>query len=161
MYLFAINVSAQVHDSIMVRPLQSVNISLAGDASLISVNYEKLFSISERFIIATKIGLGYNEEFNICFGSCPSDEGFITIPHHVTANLGAKRNFFEFGLGGTMMTGNTARNYFFYPIVGYRFLPLRSNRLNFRIYAQIPITGLSDTDGIPFSPLGMSLGFTF
>ena len=88
----------------------------------------------------------------------------MTIPHHVTANLGTSKSFFEFGIGGTMLVGETKVPYIFYPILGYRFLPLYSNKLNFRIYFQPPVQFADGPTGHPEIPLvigGMSVGFSF
>jgi len=144
------------------RPLNSIQINLLGDASIISINYDKQFLISPTFILSSKLGLGYNEEFQLCiFGPCSSPpEKYLTIPHHITGNVGKGRHFFEFGLGGTIIIRDTNQNYFLYPIVGYRILPLNSNKVNFRVFGQIPFTGL-ETEDIIFIPFGLSLGISF
>jgi hypothetical protein len=141
---------------IETRPLNSFNINLLGDASLISFNFERQYLISSTFILTSKIGLGYNKEFLI-FGS--NQEHYLTIPHHITGNIGKGKHFFEFGLGGTIISGNTTQPYLLYPIVGYRILPLKSNEINFRIFGQIPFFETHAT--IPFIPLGLSLGISF
>jgi hypothetical protein len=136
------------------RPINNVSVNFLGDASIISFNYERQILITENYIGSSKIGLGYNEEFCLF---CSSAEQYITIPHHLTANLGANRHFFEIGFGGTYFYGNTTRPYVFYPIVGYRLLPLKSNKISFRIFGQYP---LAETD-IIFIPVGLNLGFSF
>lgn len=143
------------------RPLNSIQINLLGDASIISINYDKQFLISSTFVLSGKLGLGYNQEFELCFtGSCPSPKNFTTIPHHITGNIGKGRHFFEFGIGGTVIVGNTKQIYFLYPMVGYRILPLNAGKLNFRIFGQIPFSGLG-ADDILFVPFGLSLGRSF
>lgn len=139
------------------RPLNSIYLNLLGDASAISVNYERIFLIDPNFILTCKLGLGCNEEFNILG---PSEQQYLTIPHHITGNLGKGRHFFEFGIGGTIISGNTRQPYILYPIVGYRILPLKSDKFNFRVFGQIPFTGL-ETDVIIFIPLGLSFGVSF
>jgi len=144
------------------RPFNSIDLNLLGDASIISINYDRQFLVSPSFILSGKIGLGYNQEFQLCvFGPCSSPpHKYLTITHHITGNFGKGRHFFEFGLGGTIIIGNTTQPYLLYPIIGYRFLPLRSDKLNFRIFGQIPLTGL-ETDDIMFLPFGLSLGISF
>ncbi|SIN65308.1 hypothetical protein [Algoriphagus halophilus] len=94
------------------------------------------------------------------FGPCsPGDEKYVTILYHITGNLGKSRHFFEFGLGGTIIGGNTTQPYLFYPIVGYRILPLKSKRLNFRVFGLIPFSGRI-TDDILFMPFGLNLGIS-
>ena len=149
------------YDSTYARPVNSINLSFLGDASLISINYERRFLVSHKFILSSKLGFGFNRELRICpFGPCPPTETYATIPHHITGNLGNGPHFFEFGLGGTIITGNKTQPYLLYPIVGYRILPLSSDKVNFRVFAQIPFSGL-ETDDITFVPLGLSVGVSF
>lgn len=144
------------------RPLNSISLNLLGDASIISLNYERQFLVSPTFILSSKLGFGYNEEFQLCIsGPCSSaPEMYLTVPHHITVNIGKGRHFFEFGLGGTIINGNTTQPYLLYPIVGYRILPLRSNKINIRIFGLLPFSGL-ETDDILFIPFGLSIGESF
>lgn len=149
------------NDSNHIRPGNGIYLNLLGDASLISINYEKLFFVSSNFIVTGKSGLGYNEKFQICFGGpCWEPKRYVTVPHHITGNIGEGRNFLEFGLGGTIIGGNTSQHYLLYPIVGYRLVPLKANKLNFRIFGQIPFSGL-ETEDVIFVPIGGSLGLSF
>ena len=147
------------------RPLNNISLSFLGDASKVSINYEKQFLVAESFILTTKFGLGYNHEFRIClFGPCSSPlKYYLTIPHHFTANLGKRRSFFEFGLGGTRLYGETNDPYILYPIIGYRFLPLQSNKINFRLYFLTPPfeDGPLGHPDIYFYIVGGSLGISF
>ncbi len=142
------------------RPVNNINMTLLGDASIISGSYERLFLTGSAFIIAGKLGFGYTEEFRIClFGSCSSPKGkFLTIPHHITGNLGKSRHFLEFGLGGTIIAGSS-QGYLPYPMVGYRLLPLKSKRINLRILVQYPL--VRSIDDVLFIPLGISAGISF
>jgi len=147
-------------DTVGSRPLESYYINFLGYASLISLNYEKIF-VREDLLVSSKIGLGYNQEFQLCiFKDCSAPENYLTIPHHITGILGKGKHFFELGLGGTIIIGSTRQPYLFYPIAGYRFLPLESNNFNFRIFGQIPFTGM-DTRDILFIPCGLSVGISF
>lgn len=140
------------------RPVNNLNLTFLGNASLISLNYEYLHFAKPNFFMAYNLGLGYDESLNLCFwGTCSSPSSYLTLPHYVTGNIGKGRNFFEFGLGGTVILGDAQQNYYFYPIVGYRLLPLRTNKLYFRVFGQIPVTGLENMDAI-FFPFGLSLG---
>lgn len=150
-------------ESELRRPLNSTYINLLGDASLISVNYERLYFLSSNFMLTGKLGLGYNEESS--FGG-DVVERFITIPHHITGNFGKGRHFFEFGVGGTVMNDGkeenfygTDVNYLLYPIVGYRISPLNSGKVNFRIFGHIPTQTTNKFNN--FIPFGFSLGASF
>jgi hypothetical protein len=149
------------NDSINIRPLNGINLNLLGDASWFSINYERLFSISPSFIITGKIGLGYNREFAPYYAASK----YFTIPHHITGNLGKGRHLFEFGLGGTIINENSDHylDYIFYPIIGYRFLPLKSNHINFRLFSNIPYWAFSGRElgYIIFIPFGLSIGISF
>lgn len=135
-------------------------LSLLGDGSLFALNYERFFEIKSNLFLAGKIGIGHNEEFRICIGPCSPSEKFLTIPHQVTANFGSRKNFFEVGLGGTVITGETKENYFLYPIISFRRESLKPKRFNLRIFASVPFTGL-DTRDILFWPVGISFGRNF
>lgn len=158
--LVSVTAFGQSNDALVdTRPLNSVSINLFGDASLISLNYERQFVISPSFILTGKFGLGYNEAFRLCFGPCVGpDEKFFTVPHHITGNFGKGKHFFEFGLGGTFLSGDPNKFYLLYPMAGYRLLPLKSKKVNFRIYGQLPI---EEAQIILFSPFGISLGISF
>ncbi len=108
------------------RPTNIISLNLFGDASMVSINYEKLFIIKPTIILSGKIGFGYNEEFQLCvFGPCSSPpDQYFTITNHITGDIGKRKLFFEFGLGGTILLGNTTQEYSFYPMVGFRLLPL-------------------------------------
>jgi hypothetical protein len=144
-------------EAIDPRPLRNLNLNIWGDASLISLNFERQYIIEEGLILSGKIGLGYNQELS--FFSNSTDQ-FFTIPHHITMNGGEGRHFVELGLGGTLIGGANSQPYLFYPILGYRFLPLRSKKMNFRIFGHIPFTGL-DTEEIYFVPFGINVGYSF
>jgi hypothetical protein len=143
------------------RPLNSLYLNLFGDASLVSINYDRLFIISSAFRLSSKIGMGFNEEFQICFfGPCSPPEQYFTLPHHITGNFGKGRILFELGLGGTKIIGTRTQTYILYPIIGYRIMPLTPGKLNFRMYGQLPFSGIVRED-IVFIPVGLSIGFSF
>ncbi len=168
---------------IKTRPLNNINLNLLGDASLISVNYERLFLVSPIFLLSSKSGLGYNIEF-LVYGDKP--EQYLTMPLHITGNLGKGMHFIEFGLGATAIIGVISETLFFYsigpfhklglgnsafsepntqpyilyPIIGYRIIPLRSLGINFRGFLQIPFTGF-DAVNILFIPFGVNFGVSF
>jgi hypothetical protein len=144
------------------RPSNNIHINILGDASWISINYERRFLVRAAYFFTAKLGYGYNEEFQICIwdNACSSNHTYITVPHHITVNVGNGRHFLEAGIGGTAILGNTDQNYLIYPILGYRLHPLRKNKINFRIYGEVPFSGLL-TEDILFIPFGMSLGFCF
>jgi len=144
------------------RPTNNIYLNLLGDASLISINYERLFLVSPKFTVSSKLGVGYNQEFQLCFGSClASPKNYFTLPHHVTGNFGKGKHLFELGLGGTFISGDTPQPYSLYPIVGYRIQPLMPDRLTFRIFAQIPLLHPAAMEDILFSPIGLSVGVSF
>ncbi len=135
-------------------PKNYIYFNLLGDASITSFSYERLLLISPGLKLAGKSGIGLNQELNIMGGSANL---FATIPHHITSNFGKSKHHLEIGLGGTAIFGKTNEPYLLYPIVGYRFMPLRENKINFRIYVSYPFSGL-ETDVIFFIPLGLSIG---
>lgn len=156
--LFAQN-QVEIKDT---RPLFNISLNLLGDASIGSINFERQFLLSPTFILSSKLGLGYNEEFQLNIeGSNSSPKAkYLTIPLHVTGNVGKGKHFFEFGLGGTIINGNTTEHYSLYPTAGYRILPLKSGKISFRAFLQLPVSGL-DSDDIWFIPFGVNFGVSF
>ena len=151
---------SQIDDK--TRPSNNININLIGDASIISINYEKHFFIFKNILITSKLGLGYNYALNFCNDiDCFSRINAITIPHHITVNIGKESHFFECGLGGTKIINSKASHpYVIYPIIGYRYLPLVSNDFNFSFYFQYIFHNLDD-DNFTMYPIGLSIGYSF
>jgi len=143
------------------RPENNMYVNLFGDATIISINYERLSFRSSNFFLTAKVGIGYNEEEQWCiFGGCDPPEKYLTIPHHISGNYGKGRHFFEFGVGGTFINGETNQNYLAYPFAGYRLQPFISNKFIFRAFACIPFSGLETAD-ILFVPFGLCFGISF
>lgn len=144
------------------RPLNSLSLNFLGDASLISVSYERQYILKENFLLTTKLSMGYNSEVRFClFGSCSgAGDRFFTLPHHITGNWGKGKHFLEFGLGGAYVVGNTNYHYVAYPLIGYRILPFEKDKINFRIYSAYPFNG-NDILDYYFSMIGLSFGVSF
>jgi hypothetical protein len=143
------------------RPMQNINLNYLGDASVLSLNYERIFTIKKYLSIAGQAGVGYDEEFKLCiWGNCTPPKKYLTLPHHVTGIFGKKKHFLEFGIGGTAMLGKENKYYVFYPILGYRIQPIRPKKVNFRVYGSWPLNTLSNED-LLFVPFGLSLGYCF
>ena len=149
-------------DSLLLRPLNNINVNIFGDASFMSINYERILLINSNFVLVNKLGLGFNKEFHLCFNEpCHfMPKKYLTIPLHVTGNFGTKKHFFEIGIGGAVIIGNTEQNYLIYPIIGYRLSPLNKEKVIFRVFVEIPFSGL-ETDDFLFIPLGFSFGKSF
>jgi hypothetical protein len=140
-----------------VRPLNSVYFNTLGDVSVFSINYERQFILSPMFILTSKLGLGYFREF---FKFNRNPEKYLTIPHHITGNFGRESHFLEFGLGGTFISENATHPYLIYRIIGYRFMPFNSSKINFRVFVQTPFSDFK-ADDILFIPIGLSIGGVF
>ena len=140
------------------RPRNAIYLDLLGNASIISLSYETHYPKSSSFMMSTRIGLGYNEEFQLClFGPCEEEpQKFMTVPMSLTANWGWKRHFFEFGLGATIVSGGSIQ-IVPYPVLGYRYAPLKSKRFSLRIFSNLypnPATSYI------LVPVGLSLGLS-
>lgn len=106
-----------------MRPKNNLGINFFGEASLISLYYERVRFFHSTRLLALKGGVGYHEEFKICLGPCPSPKQFLTIPHHVGINWGKGRHFFEMGAGGTFFTNDAKLPYIVYGTLAYRVQP--------------------------------------
>jgi len=144
------------------RPLNNAAINICGDVSILSLQYERLLFLNPHLCLAGKLGIGFDEPtLRYLFGYLsPPDDYLITIPHHLTGDLGQGRHFFEFGLGGSLVLERTSRQYLFYPLAGYRLQPLKTNRIHLKIYASLPVSGNKDLRD-RFTPWGSSLGISF
>ena len=82
-------------------------IVILGDGARFSFNYERLFIIDSNLIISGKVGFGVTQDMSIClFGSCTTPTQYNVLSHHVTANMGRERHFFETGVGGSLITND-------------------------------------------------------
>ncbi|MCX6232465.1 MAG: hypothetical protein NTZ33_13090 [Bacteroidetes bacterium] len=139
------------------RPLNNINLGILGDASLFSVNYERLFlNRSNSFFCTAGMGLGANPEISV-FGPAYL---FFAIPHHITANIGYKKHFFEVGIGGVYIYKKPNWDYINYMIAGLRIQPLESNDFYFRIYGCTTINDIK-TGRLTIIPIGLSFGISF
>lgn len=144
-----------------VNPRNDINLTLLGDASILSISYGRLIYLTKHLVLSGKVGIGYNEKFIFYLGNGnhPPPDRYLTVPLHITANIGGRSHYLEFGMGGTFLAGNTAENFIPYPIVGYRSIP-RKSKTNFRLFAGIPILDNQNRD-ILFIPFGVSFGANF
>jgi hypothetical protein len=139
------------------RPAEYISLSIIGDVSFFAINYDNFMFISPKFYLSGKFGLGFTTNFSLS-PNVPTYK-YLTIPHHITGNLGRKKNFFEFGLGGTIIAGNISQHFFYYPIIGYRRQPVEKRKLNFRVWIYYPF--VMNTNDLLFAPYGLSIGTSF
>jgi hypothetical protein len=159
---FSQNSGSEVPD-LEDRPLNNVFINILGDGSIASLNYERLFPTStQHSFIAAGLGVGLNSlvEIHANNGTTYTYDLFPVIPHHITGNIGGGRHFFEFGLGGAILANEGGQHYLPYATIGYRLLPLNSNRVNARVFVCYPLQSLDNFD-IIYVPAGISVGWSF
>jgi hypothetical protein len=155
--------SAQSVEGAAYRPAHQVGLGLLGDAALAAVYYERLLTVKpDRLLVAGKAGFGYNQTLDLCLTqSCGGQSTtYLAVPHHVTANFGEGRSFFEVGAGATYLFSPTNSVYVPYLVLGYRHRPLRPNKVGLRVYGCIPVVP-DQLDDISFFPVGLSLGYCF
>ena len=142
-----------------LRPRNNINLNLFGDASIISVYYERISVSNRKFFLTSKIGVGYSESW----GLPAKNTSLYSLPLHITGNYGAKKHYLEFGLGGTLLFYENLKfwDYSIFPMIGYRLQPLKKDKVTLRIYASYPLTDKIDIKNYWFFPLGFSIGFCF
>jgi hypothetical protein len=155
---------AVIEEVMLSRPKNNIYGNLFGDASTVSVNYERLFMINPYLFLAGKAGLGVRIEEQLPYGV----DTYTTLPFHATVNVGIKKHFLEFGYGVTAdLTHPPNRPSYYNPtkgyvIVGYRFQPLTSDFQSVRgIMFRLNILYFSGTDAYLRTPIGISIGGTF
>lgn len=117
---------------------------------ILSGNYDFVFGYSKMGFFDLRAGLGV---FAVSGGTG------TTIPHALTYNLGGGADHFEFGMGGTFVSGtNTggvqSRGYALGPVMGYR--RLSKSGFHFRIYSIFFTNG---KDVFVFGGLGAGKAF--
>lgn len=146
------------------RPLNNIFLNISGDASIVSLNYERLFPTGrEHFFFAAGLGVGVNTFVTIHAnnGTTYTLDNFPVVPHHITGNLGGRRSFFEFGFGGAFIASpQEGHPYLPSVMIGYRHLPMNMNRVNFRVFVSYPLASL-DMYNIVYVPAGVSVGWSF
>ena len=133
--------------------------NLAGDLSILSFGFEKLFFLKPAFTLSAKVALGFNQEFNIFTTEEPPTNYFI-LPHHVTCNFGKNRSYLELGVGGAWVSSTLGAFYLVYPMLGYRYHPFKNPGFSFRAWLYYPFgkefTAFSGE--VMFVPVGLSFG---
>ena len=133
----------------------TLSLNMVGDLSFFSLGFEKLFFVKPSMMIAGKVGLGFNTEFDL--SDNPSDTYFV-LPHHLTANYGKRKSFLEFGIGASFITKSQYSGYFVYPMLGYRLHPFKNPGFSFRAWLFFPIGQSSKVEelNILLVPYGLS-----
>ncbi len=137
----------------------AVDVTFGGLGLVLSINYNRFVTVGPDFFINASLGAG----------TVPLSGG-LTVPHHVSVNIGRKSSFLELGAGGSFWTGITSRSGYPESIYSYQFSPMIGYRKHFpfnlvmRIYANllVHISGeyyLNDKSLIPYA--GVSLGHAF
>jgi hypothetical protein len=159
--LFPAGLSAQENNPILQeKPKNCVTISLLGNGSNVSLNYERLFPINNYLFISGRLGAGYGRQLTLNSDSIVMPL-YLTIPAHVTINLGKGRHFSEIGMGSTLTIGNVNPHYLYYVIFGYKFYPLKPYNISIKIFGNLLLNNKDDFRSIYFVPFGISLGYTF
>lgn len=128
------------------------------DASIVSVNYERILLHKGYFYVSPRIGFGYNSELNICRW-CPAARDWWTVPHGVSLSAGNGEKFIGAGIGGMYRINSPFTeeyfNYFFAELKGRHFTTLP---INARVGYYRKLTG--DLKN-PMSPIGFGFGYLF
>jgi hypothetical protein len=162
------------HIGIESRPVNNINLSVLGDVSLFGINYERIFFLRPHLALTGRAGTGIFMDLHL-FSSKPADK-YIAFPHHFSVLLGQGRHFFESGVGATFLAGyseNTSIKYYLYPIFAYRFLPLKTQKVNLRLVLPLIMkvrtetwdsgknAGQTITKTIVYTLPGLALGISF
>lgn len=144
-----------------LRPCNNIHLNLFGDASIFSMSYERLLISNPKFFLTGKLGIGYSESMKLPSGNT----SLLSTPIHITGNIeiAGRRQFIEFGFGATWLFYENLKywDYAIYPLVGYRIQPLKRGNFSFRIFISYPVNAKIDINDYWFSPVGLSIGYSF
>jgi hypothetical protein len=161
---FALLTTAQDEERMPVPdPLNSINVDLLGNATLIGVSYERIIKISKNSFLAGKLGTGYGKELLLDYYDTLATEYpvYVSIPHQITFNIGKSRHYIEAGVGGTITIGDVSPHYVPYITAGYRLNPLYAGNIKFRVFGNFIPVDHKNYRNIFFVPFGLSLGLCF
>ncbi len=95
-------------------------LELGANGGIFSINYDTRFAKSEKGI-GGRIGIGIIPSVDIVIAKTSS---ILTIPIALNYLAGKAPNYWEFGAGSTIVSGNTkASGVAFVPSIGYRYQP--------------------------------------
>lgn len=153
-----ISIHAQNENDSLVdyHPFAFVELNAGGNVSTMSLSFGNYLCVGRNQYGAASIGLGVVEYLTT--GTMNSDMR-ITVPYYLTFMVGKSRHFAEFGAGGTFVLGPVNKLHYFYPMLGYRFYPLRRNKFHFRLYGSL--SNIKAQDNVDVYRVGCSVGFSF
>ncbi|MCU0461386.1 MAG: hypothetical protein MUF36_05140 [Bacteroidales bacterium] len=158
---FPIGIYAQENNpKFQEKPKNCVTVSLLGDGSNVSLNYERLLPLNNYLFISGRLGAGYGRQLTLNSDSVAMPI-YLAIPAHVTLNAGKGRHYAEIGMGNTLTIGNVQPHYLYYLIFGYKFYPLMRYNFSIRIFGNLLLNNNDNFRDIYFVPFGLSLGYTF
>jgi hypothetical protein len=140
-------------------PRNGIFVSILGDGSNVSLNYERLIRINDFIFLTGSLGAGYGKQLTLT--DTISKPAYLTIPAHITFNAGKGRHFAEAGFGSTAAIGDVYPHLLYYLTGGYRFQPLNPGNLSIRIYGNWLFNRNAGIRNVYFVPFGISLGITF
>ena len=146
------------------RPKKNISFGVGGESGLISLNHEKLHLFSFKLMMSNKIGIGLTQDYSL---TNPQNY-FIALPANISFCFGKRRVLFEAGFGATvfLQINEPLYQFCFHPIIGYRWQPLKMNKLFFKIFAALPNKlnqsniSISESE-ILFVPIGINIGKSF
>ena len=141
----------------------SIYLGLGNNASVISLNYDRLFLRSRFFFLSAATGVGFNKSNTFRLFSEEKEQiSFLTIPYHATANIGYNLLFLELGVDGGLFIGPIPKKHFTSPLIGLRFQPLKKRWVTFRVTVRESSTFYFHKDHeIWIPPVSASLGIIF
>ena len=160
LFFMAAMLSFPLFSQVKYREAKNSIIANFGGGVVGSLEYERAWFARENQFMISSIGLGAGVEGQVynLFGDVEDPEWYVISQQKLTYNIGLETNFFEFGLGGIYVSGNTTQPYIAYPILGYRFIG--ENNSTFKVYIAWPFSGI-ETDDLGFFPIGINFGQFF
>jgi hypothetical protein len=146
------------------RPKRNLFLSIAGEGGLASINYEKIHLRSFKLMIVSRLGFGFSQDSSF---KNPQNY-YVSMPGNISFCFGKRRLLFDVGFGATIFLNINKPFYEFcyYPTVGYRFQPLKANKIYLKLFVSFPPNLSSNNFSIVgsevlFVPIGINIGKSF
>jgi hypothetical protein len=133
-----------------------------GGTSLLAAHYETNFLNKTHFFLSNTSGFGITKTNARLFriGLFTPFNRYFTLQNNLAANIGKKHHFAEIGAAGTLFMGRTRNVFFVYPVLSYKYIPIKDaydkSGYYFKIFSNM---NYINSEALPFVDSYFGVGF--